>query len=171
MGLGAAAATLVGQLLGARQTDQARAMVRFALRIDFVVTLCLCLVLFSWPQPLIMVFSRDEQVISPGVLYLRIFALSFLFTTMTIVLTRVFQGAGDTVWPTAAATLRFVFFAVLAWLLAWPLGFGAVGVWLAMAASSAVQFILVAWLYSLGTWERRRLSSIEDEPPAAPEFS
>ncbi len=164
MGLGAATATLVGQYLGAQRQQEARTMVRFALRIDFVFTLGLSLILFAQPALLLSIFSRDAEVINPGTIYLRIFAVSFLFTTMTIILTRVFQGAGDTVWPTLAAMLRFGIFCGLSWLLAWPLGFGAVGVWLGMAASSVVQFVLVAWLYSLGTWERRKLRSLEKKP-------
>ena len=46
-------------------------------------------------------------------------------------------------------------------LLGWTLRFEVYGVWIAMGLSAAVQTVIVGWLFTLGTWKRRRLRSVE----------
>jgi putative MATE family efflux protein len=160
IGLGAATATLVGQYIGAQQPEQAENIVRLSLKINLCITLTLSALFFSFPVFFYEIFTPDPEVLANGRIFLRIAAIAFLFTTNTILLTRVFQGAGDTLWPTLAAAVRVVVFLGAAALLGWRSGLAQFGVWLAMGIGSAVQMAIVAWLYSLGTWKRRELRSV-----------
>jgi len=161
MGIGAATATMVGQYLGAKQTEQAETAAKTAVRVNFLVTALIggCYALF--PEILLRPFSPDPEILALGVVYLRILAVTLVFVTATITLTRVFQGAGYTAWPSAIMGVRFLVFLGFARLLGWTLEFEVYGVWLAMGLSAAVQTVIVAWLFTLGTWKRRRLRSVE----------
>jgi len=161
MGIGAATATLVGQYLGAKRSADAERGVATALRANFLVTACIGFVYSCFPRVLLQIFTDDVQVLTMGAVYLRLYALGFLFVTATIVLTRVFQGAGDTVVPTVVVGLRFAAFLGLGYALGWLTDLRAYGVWLAMVMCSAVQTLVLGWAYKKGTWKRRELRSIE----------
>ncbi|MCF7854569.1 MAG: hypothetical protein K9N51_07225, partial [Candidatus Pacebacteria bacterium] len=147
--------------LGARRQDEAGHYVHTALKINLFLNAFICGLFLVIPGLFIAVFSRDPEVLAAGKVYLRIFGLGFMFITSTIILTRVFQGAGDTLWPTIIAAVRFGFFVVASLLLGWHTKLGAAGVWASMALSSAVQLGLIGWLYSLGTWKRKHLASVD----------
>ena len=95
-----------------------------------------------------------------GTAYLRLFSAGFLFVSATIVMTRVFQGAGDTVWPTVVVGGRFGLFVGLGLALGWLADLEALGVWLAMGVSSALQCAALGWVYTLGTWKRKCFRSL-----------
>ncbi len=164
MGIGAATATIVGQTLGARQPQIAERAVAVALRLNLAVTAVIGLLYACCPRVLLSAFTAEPAVLRLGSVFLRLNAVAFLFVTATIVLTRVFQGAGDTVWPTLVVGLRFITFLPTAYALAWLSGMDAYGVWSAMAVCSALQTIVIAWVYRKGTWKRRRLASVESTP-------
>ena len=163
MGIGAATATVVGQYLGAGRPERASETVAVALRVNFLVTAALGLTYSCFPQPFLRLFHATPSVTLMGTAYLRLFSAGFLFVSATIVMTRVFQGAGDTVWPTVVVGGRFGLFVGLGFVLGWLADLEALGVWLAMGLASAVQCAALGWIYTLGTWKRKRLRSLS--PP------
>jgi len=163
MGVGAATATIVGQYLGAQRGDDAECAIGVALKVNAVVTTVLGVSYACVPKLFIGIFTSDADVLTFGTVYLRLYAVGFLFITTTIVLTRVFQGAGDTVWPMLVMALRFVCFLGVAYVLAWLCDLRAYGVWFAMVLCSAMQTLAIGWVYRKGTWKRRRLSSLQDQ--------
>jgi putative MATE family efflux protein len=169
IGIGAATATIVGQYLGASLIDEARRAVRAAFRMTVLVTFLICLFYALRPQFLVQIFTRDPEVLMYGSLYLRLFTISIIFVSITIIFTRVFQGAGDTGWPTAVAAVRFLVFVGLGYFLGWTLDLEAPGIWIAMLGSAGVQTLLVAKLYAAGSWQHKTLESIhateEEELP------
>ena len=160
MGVGAATATIVGQYLGAGAPQTAAHHVRRALLINGLVTALICLMIGTIPQFFLRIFTDEAAVIQPGSTFLRIFAVTFIFVSTTIVLTRVFQGAGDTVWPAVIACFRLVVFLALGVILGWVADLDEVGVWLAYAGASATQMAVIALAYRRGTWKRRQLKSV-----------
>lgn len=164
IGIGTAIATLVGQYLGAGEKERAAMHVRRALVINGAVTLIICSLIAVFPDVLMRVFTDSPEIVGAGRLYLRIFAGGFICVSTVIVLSRVFQGAGDTVWPAVTALFRIVFFIILGFILGWLTDLNEIGIWLAFAASSFGQLLIIAWIYRLGTWQRRTLKAVEEKP-------
>ena len=114
-----------------------------------------------FPKPLLKLFTGEQEIVRLGTVYLWIFAASFVFLSLTIVMTRVFQGAGDTLWPTLVVAFRFgVFLAASVSVIAYT-DWGAVGIWLALAVSQVSQTFALWIVYGKGTWKRKRLTSVE----------
>ncbi len=157
-GVSNAAATLVGQNLGARRPDRAEAAVwRAGLYNTFcLVTVGLIFLLFA-PQ-LIRVFSDDPEVVPYGVRCLRIVAAGFLFYGYGMVLTQAFNGAGDTRTPTLIYLVCLWLLELpLAWVLAYPLGLGPTGVFVAVSVAFSVLAVVSGFLFRLGWWKMKRV--------------
>jgi putative MATE family efflux protein len=157
-GVSNAAATLVGQNLGAGKPARAEAA---AWRAGLYNTMCLVVVgaifLLFAPQ-LVGVFSRDAEVIPYGVDCLRIVSAGFLFYGYGMVLTQAFNGAGDARTPTFIHL--FVLWTLelpLAWLLAYPLGFGPRGAFIAVSVAFSVLALVAGWIFSRGWWKTKRV--------------
>lgn len=156
-GLSNAAATMVGQNLGARQPDRAEQAVWTATRYNMAFlggVGILFLVCASWIASL---FTSDPIVHRYAVNCLRIVSLGFLFYAAGMVLTQSFNGAGDT-WTPMVVNL-FVF-----WLweipLAWSLSrtdLGAHGVFVALTVAYSTLAVVSAVLFRRGAWKRKRL--------------
>jgi putative MATE family efflux protein len=157
-GVANAAATLVGQNLGARKPDRAEAAVWMA---GFYNTICLVIValifLLFAPQ-LISAFSSDPEVAAHGVHCLRIVAAGFLFYGYGMVLTQSFNGAGDTRTPTLINLFCLWLFEIpLAWTLAHPFGLGPTGVFIAVSVAFSVLALVSGWLFKQGWWKTKRV--------------
>jgi len=161
MGLGSATATMVGQYLGAERPEDAERTVQAAMKACIVVTAVIGVVYAAMPGPILGIFGNDPEVIRLGTVYLRIFSASFVFVSATIVLTRAFQGAGDTVWPTVVAALRCMCFIALALLVVAYTDLDTYGVWYAMGVTHVLQCIVLVFAYRKGTWKRKRLGSVD----------
>jgi len=152
-GLSNAAATLVGQNLGAKQPDRAARSVLLcgAYNMTFLVSLGLVFIAFS--GRLIGMFTADDEVATVARACLRILSYGYAFYAWGMVLVQSFNGAGDTRTPT-----RINFFCYwmcqlpLAWTLAKPLMLGPTGVFTAIPVA---EFALAAagfLLFRRGTW-------------------
>jgi putative MATE family efflux protein len=157
-GVSNAAATLVGQNLGAGKPERAEAA---AWKAGLYNTLCLGavgVVFFLFAPFIISFFTTDPEVASYGVSCLRIVSAGFLFFGYAMVLTAAFNGAGDTRTPTLIALACLWAWEIpLAWVLAHPLGFGPKGVFIAASVAFSTMSLSSAWLFSRGTWKTRRV--------------
>jgi Na+-driven multidrug efflux pump len=157
-GVSNAAATLVGQNLGAGKPERAEAA---AWKAGLYNTICLGVVglIFLAAAPLLISFFTDDPVVaSYGVRCLRIVSAAFLFFGYAMVLTAAFNGAGDTRTPTLIALLCLWLWEIpLAYLLAYPLGFGPTGVFIAVSVAFSTMSLVSAWLFSKGTWKMRKV--------------
>jgi Na+-driven multidrug efflux pump len=153
-----AAATLVGQNLGARRPDRAETA---AWRAGFYNTVCLSvvgLVFLLFAPALIRIFSSDPEVIPYGVRCLRIVAAGFLFYGYGMVLTAAFNGAGDARTPTYIYLVCLWMLEIpLAWALAYPLGFGPTGVFIAVSVAFSALALMSGVLFRLGSWKTKRV--------------
>jgi putative MATE family efflux protein len=157
-GVSNAAATLVGQNLGAGKPDRAEAA---AWRAGLYNTICLgavSLVFLIFAPWLIGIFTSDPQVAAYGVGCLRIVAVGFAFSGYGMVLTQAFNGAGDTRTPTwINLACLWLFEIPLAWLLAVPAGFGPTGAFIAVSLAFFSLAAVSAWLFSKGRWKTQRV--------------
>jgi putative MATE family efflux protein len=157
-GVSNAAATLVGQNLGAGKPDRAEAA---AWKAGLYNTICLSvvgLVFLLFAPWLISFFTNDPDVTRYGVRCLRIVSAGFLFFGYAMVLTAAFNGAGDTRTPTLIALgCLWAWEIPLAWALAHPLGFGPTGVFVAVSVAFSTMSVVSAWLFSKGRWKMKRV--------------
>ncbi|HSR68831.1 MAG TPA: MATE family efflux transporter [Acidobacteriota bacterium] len=157
-GLGNAAATLVGQNLGAKQPDRAEKSVWITSvwSVCFLaLTAAVYLVGAGW---MIRLFTDNPQVIAIGSYSLRIFSSSYVFLAATIVFSQAFNGAGDTWTPTWINFLGYWLLQVpLAYLFAVPLGLGENGVFYAIALAQATLAVVFLQMFRRGGWKLREV--------------
>ena len=155
-GLSNAAATMVGQSLGARDPERAeRAVWRAGLyNMAFLGAIGLLFVLAA--RPIVGIFTSDPAVVPYAVSCLRVVSSGFLFYAFGMVFTQAFNGAGDTWTPTWLNFGVFWLFEIpLAWWLAHPLGMGPTGVFVAIAVAFSVLAVVSGILFRRGAWKTR----------------
>jgi Na+-driven multidrug efflux pump len=157
-GLSNAAATLVGQNLGARQPERAEASVWRACFYNLLFLGGVGLLFVVAADAVVATFTTDPAVGQVAVRGLRIIAAGFVFYAYGFVLTQAFNGAGDTLTPTLVNVACFWFGEIpLAYLLAGPLGLGSSGVFWAVAIAFSSMAIVSAALFRRGTWKLKRV--------------
>jgi putative MATE family efflux protein len=155
-GMSNAAATMVGQALGAKNPDRAESAVWQA---GFYNMICLGIVglifvLFA-PQ-IVHLFTQDPKVAPYGADCLRTVAYGFLFYAYGMVLTQSFNGAGDTWTPTIINLFVFWLWELpLAYVLAIVFGMGPQGVFLAIMIAFSTLAIVSAIVFRRGRWKTR----------------
>ena len=157
-GMSNAAATLVGQNLGAGQPARAEAAVWRIGWMNMVFTLAVSVAFFFLHDELIALFTDDAQVIAIGGEWLAILSYSYFVYGWWMVSVQAFNGAGDTMTPT---WINLVFFWLiqipLAWALALPLGWAHSGVFWGVFISETAVGLFTLWLFSRGRWKTKRL--------------
>jgi len=155
-GMSNAAATMVGQALGARNPDRAERAVWKAgfYNMIFLGIIGLLFILFA-PQ-IIWFYTTDPDVAKYGVDCLRIVAYGFLFYAYGMVLGQSFNGAGDTWTPTIINLFVFWLWEIpLAYVLGIVLGFGPRGVFIAMTIAFSTLALVSALVFRRGKWKTR----------------
>lgn len=155
-GMSNAAATMVGQALGAKNPDRAERAVWLAgfYNMIFLGSVGLVFVLLA-PQ-IIGLFTSDPNVVPHGVDCLRIVASGFLFYAWGMVITQSFNGAGDTWTPTIINLFVFWLWELpLAYVLAIVFGFGPRGVFLAITIAFSTLAVVSAIVFRRGKWKRK----------------
>jgi Na+-driven multidrug efflux pump len=157
-GISNAAATMVGQNLGAGEPDRAERAVWTAARFNVVFLGLVGLLFIVLAQPIVAVFTADALAQPFGVACLRIVSLGFLFYAYGMVLTQSFNGAGDTWTPTLINVFIFWVCEIpLAWALAFRTSLGAMGVPAALAIAYSMLAIISAILFRQGRWKRMKI--------------
>lgn len=154
-GIAVAAATVVGQNLGAGRPQEARLSAGEAYRLAVLLMAGMGLLFFFFPYLLMRLFTNDAEVIRYGILYMKIVAFAQIPLAMTMVLGGSLRGAGDT---------GFIMFATIAgmWLVRLPFAaFLAVfvdasirTVWSVMILDWIVRMWLLSWRYRKLSWGR-----------------
>jgi MATE family, multidrug efflux pump len=153
-GVSNAAATLVGQNLGAGKPERAEAAAWRAgwYNTAFLGAVGLVFLLFA-PQ-LISIFTSDPEVAPYGIRCLRIVSAGFVFYGFGMVLTQSFNGAGDTRTPTIIHLVCLWLWELpLAWTLAHRGGLGPTGVFIAVSVAFSTLAVVSVWLFRKGTWK------------------
>ncbi len=157
-GISNAAATMVGQNLGAGHPDRAERAVWAAARYNAIFLGSLALLFIVFAHPIIGAFTPDAAVRPYGVSCLRIVSAGFLFYAYGMVITQSFNGAGATWTPTVINLGVFWLFEIpLAFVLARPLGQGPQGVFLALAIAYSLLAIVSALVFRRGAWKTARV--------------
>lgn len=153
-GLSNAAATLVGQNLGAGKPERVVASVRLSAIYNgaFMGIVMLLFVFFS--KQIIGFYTNDSALIEIGSRALQIIAYGYLFYGVGMVMTQALNGAGDTKTPTWIFILGFWLIQIpLAYYLAKPLGFGPDGVFWAIPIAETFMALISTYFFYRGKWK------------------
>ena len=157
-GLSNAAATLVGQNLGAGHPERAEQAVWRACVLSAVFLSSVGVLFVIGARPLVSLFIDDPEVIEHGVRYLRIVSLGVPFYAYGMVVSQSFNGAGDTRTPTLINV--FVFWLVqlpLGWALSHGTPLASSGVFVTLAASFSLFAVVSVLLFRRGHWKLTRV--------------
>jgi putative MATE family efflux protein len=153
-GMANAAATLVGQNLGAGQPDRAEKSAWRAGTFNMIFMGIVAAIYLTFAPFLIQIFSSEPEAIQAGVFALRIMAAGYIFFGWAMVMTQAINGAGDTLTPTI---LNFIFFWLLetplAWLLALHWDWGQAGVYWSIFTAESLMAMAAIWVFRRGKWK------------------
>lgn len=157
-GMGNAAATLVGQNLGAGKPERAERSVWTASVLNMAFLGLVAFIFIFLPEPIVRIFTQDAAAVAVGVQCLRIVSFSYIFMGFGMVTVQSFNGAGDTMTPTWINLLCYwVVQLPLAWWLAHPMGWGPEGVFTSIAVSQVALALLGAVLFKRGGWKSQQV--------------
>jgi putative MATE family efflux protein len=160
-GMSNAAATLVGQSLGAGKPERAEQAVWRAGFYNMIFLGIVGFVFVVFANPIVGIFTHaaaGPEVHAYGVDCLRIIACGFLFYAYGMVLTQSFNGAGDTRTPTLINVFVFWLWEIpLAYVLAFTLELGPRGVFLAAAIAFSTLAVVSAYFFRRGGWKTKRV--------------
>lgn len=157
-GLSGAAATMVGQNLGARKPERATKAVYQTAMYNAVFLGLVALVFVFLPEAIVRLFTAEPKVAGYAVDCLRIIGFGNLAYAFGMVMVQAFNGAGDTITPTMINAIGFWLFEIpIAYLLAYPGGLQVRGVFMAIPIAHVVITLLGVTMFMRGGWKTRRI--------------
>lgn len=155
-GMGNAAATLVGQNLGAGQPDRAEQSAWRAAKYNTIFMSglgALSVLAAPWITAL---FSTDPDVLRYGTSCIRILGIGYPMYAVGMVMVQSLNGAGDTATPSTLNLLCFWLVQIpLAWWLAEPLSWGPNGVFCAIVVAESLLTVLSVTIFRRGRWKQQ----------------
>jgi putative MATE family efflux protein len=153
-GLSNAAATMVGQGLGANDPERAETAVWIACRMNLVFLSSIGLIFVVFAPAIVSLFGGTGDTSRYAVTCLRIVAAGYPFYAYGMVLTAAFNGAGAVWTPTVINLFCFWLWELpLAWVLAHVVGMGPNGVFTAMAVAFSTLAVVSSVLFRRGRWK------------------
>ena len=157
-GLSNAAATLVGQNLGAGNPDRAESTVWKVGFYNMIFLFVVSVVYFIFNESLMEIFTKDARVIAIGAEWLQILSYSYLVYGWWMVSGAAFNGAGDTKTPTMINLVFFWFIQIpLSYFLAITLDWEHSGVFWGVFISETSVGLFTLWLFSRGKWKTTKV--------------
>lgn len=153
-GFSNAAATLVGQNLGAKQPERASISVMQTAKYNAIFLAIVSLIFLFGAEPVISFFTQQADVKAVAVNAMQIISTGYIFFGVGMVLVNAFNGAGDTWTPTIINL--FCFWALqipIAWLLTFHFNLGPKGVFIAIPATESIMTIVALILFKRGKWK------------------
>jgi len=157
-GLSNAAATLVGQNLGANKPDRAQRSVWMTARVNMIFMGLVSIVFIFAPDFFIRIFIKDPEIVAFGAVCLRVIAYGFVFYGIGMVMIQALNGAGDTGTPTVINLVCFWMIEIpLAYMLAIKLEVAESGVYIAIITAEATLTLIAAYIFRKGKWKLRKV--------------
>jgi putative MATE family efflux protein len=157
-GISNAAATMVGQNLGAGRPDRAERAVWTAAGYSMIFLGSVGVVFLLAARPITGLFTTDPEVQAHAIGCLRIVSLGFVFYALGMVLTSSFNGAGDTWTPTLINLVVFWLWEIpLAWWLAVSADVGPRGVFIALTVAYSTLAVVTAIFFRRGRWKLKKV--------------
>jgi MATE family, multidrug efflux pump len=155
-GLGNAAATMVGQGLGARKPERAERAAWMAAFYNMIFLACVGLIFILFAERIVHLFTSEPEVALYAASCLRTISYGFLFYAYGMVLTNALNGAGDTWTPTWINLGCFWCWELpLAYVLSHYTGLGAYGVFWAATIAFSTLAVVSAIVFTRGKWKAK----------------
>ncbi|HEY7895658.1 MAG TPA: MATE family efflux transporter [Gemmatimonadaceae bacterium] len=155
VGCGGAAAAIVGQNLGARQTERAALAGWIATGFATIICAIGAVLEFTVAPQFTGLFTSDPAVVAEGARYLRIVAVSTLFSGSELVLEGALGGAGETLPPMlTSSTLTVLRLPIAAWA---ATRWGTAGIWWTISITALGRGVAMMTLWRWGRWKRKSL--------------
>ncbi len=157
-GMSNAAATLVGQNLGALQPQRAEDSVIKTAKYNAIFMALVSVILLVFAPYIISFFTKENAVAHYAILAVRIISAGYIFYGIGMVMSNAFNGAGDTRTPTIINLFGFWFFQIpLAWLLSKTFHMGATGVFIAIPVAETAISIAAYMVFKKGKWKLKKV--------------
>ena len=157
-GLSNAAATLVGQNLGALQPQRAEESVLKTAKYNAIFMLAVSSIIIVFAPWIISLFTKEPLVAGYAIDAARIISAGYVFYGIGMVMANAFNGAGDSRTPTIINLFGFWFFQIpLAYILAKVIGLGPLGVFISVPVSETAISIAAFILFKKGKWKLKKV--------------
>jgi len=157
-GLSNAAATLVGQNLGAKQPQRAETSVWRTGFYNMIFLGALGVIFVVFAEPIVRLFTHDPQVVPLAASCLRIISYGNIGYAYGMVMLQAFNGAGDTITPTIVNFFGFWLLEIpLAWFLAIPMRMQAKGAYFSIVVAEAAIAAVSIVLFKRGYWKQQKI--------------
>ena len=157
-GLGNAAATLVGQNLGAEKPDRAERSVWRASKYNVIFMTAVGILMIMLAPQIVALFSSEPEVIRYGTTCLRILGIGYPMYAVGMIIIQALNGAGDTTTPSVMNFICFWLIQIpLAYWLATSAGFGPNGVFVAIVFSETVLTAMAVYVFRKGKWRDQQV--------------
>jgi putative MATE family efflux protein len=160
--IGIATTTLAGQSLGARDIKKTMQTGNISMLFSTAITIFFGIIFVTNAKFLVSIFTQNPQVINYGLQFMQIVSLYLVFIGITMSLTGVFRGAGDTLPPMFAGLFKLALLIALAILFSQNLGMGITGVWWAILISYSIETIIITIWYASGKWHKKGLGLLDN---------
>ena len=154
-GMANAAATLVGQNLGAGKPDRSEKSVWLAAFYNMVFLLIIGIIFALGAESFIQIFNTEPEVVKIGKQSLQVLCASYVFFAYGMVVIQAFNGAGDTRTPLILSVICLWIIQIpMAYTLALTWEWGPLGVFLSIAISQSIMTLLAIALFRKGNWKK-----------------
>jgi putative MATE family efflux protein len=154
-GLSNAAATLVGQNMGANQMDRAEQSVLLTAKYNAYFMAMVSVLFIFFARPIVGIFTNESEVLEIGARALRIIGFGFIFYGVGMILVQSLNGAGDTKTPTIINLVAFWMFQIpLAYYLTFKTSLGVDGSFMAVPIAETLLAILAYLAFKKGGWKK-----------------
>ncbi len=149
---------IVGHLIGANQEEQAQKMILKSFKQSLAITLSISLLFIFFRHSLLKIFTSNPEIIKLGATLLVIDLFVEIGRVANLVIIGAFKAAGDVNYPVVVGIFSMWLISTLgAYVLGVHLGFGLVGIWIAMAADEMFRGLLMFRRLRNGKWKGKRI--------------
>lgn len=157
-GFAVAAATLVGQSLGAKRADMARIYGSVCQRLALIVSTVLFVLFIVFRRQIVGLFTTDATIISQGAVLMIIMAFTTHAQTSQVIITGCLRGAGDALHVAMTSLLSIAIVRpILTWLLCYPVGWGLNGAWIGVMLDQFLRLVINWSHFKKGKWTTIKL--------------
>jgi len=157
-GMANAAATLVGQNLGAGKPDRAERSVWLTGFYNMIFLGSVGLIFIVFAEPIVGFFTSDPEVLGNATSCLRFVSYGYVFYAYGMVMVQAFNGAGDTLTPTMINLFCYWMWQIpIAYSLARLAGFGPKGVFAAITIAESTLAVAAVLCFRRGKWKKQKI--------------